>query len=722
MTHNPNNMAKRRRGAEVEEKPAKKKKKEEEVLDDESDIEEVEMEEAAPQPTKPGWDTFKYTTLNYPASDRAQFNGWKDSDYKSWQKKAWKYHSSKKTAFPSGVTSRVSGTALLVPPFDREWPALKFTKNMPFADFVHAIASSQNALDIMRLETNVESSANTTKRDVKSPNFHQSRMQWTSWSAMLAIELVYPGVMEGCQGFGQCLEVLWKKELNSSKILKMKREKFDEWLEKVLKDLNIIVHQQWRDVGNAHPKTVRTFVSVRIIESLRRSAAWAGTPKEQDERMVELHKKRWFFVPEKVVGSEFSTAKKRLTKFLTKPQQIHERDIIEGVRTLFTQVWPDKGLGKDMLNPISFGSPSSSKLPDRVRAAVCLLELMCGSRLIGVMFVNFFERLTTGTVAEWKVREPETMAAYGSVDTSVVVTRLSKEGTKASRARKTETEESEVYDRAIVKPLVEAFVDPVLLFGNPKAIRTSAVEMFMRLVVAVREYIYWIPPLWRSGAEWEKRGGMYGLTDQVAEQIPTGLRKDMNNMNTLIVNYARRTFPFFKANQGTHLFRKIYMNWAYNSYASDTMKETGFAAAVLGHRGYQVSLNYTSLIIVPSIPSKELSNAVKMQARMAALETRLLALEKRNPGVLPDKQPFINSKGKLVDVEYLPRAQHRSTFEVHLERAREIIKRLKANDVPVTWVNIKKMKVNTREDVGIALFEEEPTLKMRRHIVPDPVV
>ena len=721
MTHNPNEMAKRRRGAETEEKQSKKKKKTEkkqEVLDDESDIEEAEMEEAAPEPPRPGLDTFKYTTLDYPASDRAKFTGWKASDYKDWQKKDWKYHSSKKTAF-GGVTNRVSGTALLVPPFDREWPEEEFTKNMAFSGFVHAIASSQTALDIMRLETNVESTANTTKRGVKSPNFHQSRMQWTSWSAMLAIELVYPGVMEGCQGFGQCLEVLWKKELNSKKILKMKREKFDEWLEKVLKDLNIIVHQQWRDVGNAHPKTVRTFVSVRIIETLRRSAAWEGTPKEQDERMVELHKKRWFFVPEKVVGTEFSTAKKRLTKFLTKPQQIHEKDIIEGVRTLFTQVWPDRGLGSDIVNPISFGAPSSAKLPDRVRAAVCLLELMCGSRLIGVMFVNFFERLTAGTVAEWKVREPETMAAYGSVDTSVVVTRLSKEGTKASRARKTETEESEVYDRAIVKPLVEAFVDPVLLFGDPKAIRAPVIEMFMRLVIAVRKYIFWIP---LTGAEWEKRGGMHGLTDQVAEQIPTGLRKDMNNMNSLIVNYARRTFPFFKANQGTHLFRKIYMNWAYNSYASDSMKETGFAAAVLGHRGYQVSLNYTSLIIVPSIPAKELSNAVKMQARMAALETRLLALEKRNPGVLPDQQAFINSKGKLVDIEYLPRAQHRSTFEVHLERAREIIKRLKANDVAVTWANIKKMKVNTREDVRVALFEEEPTLKMRRHVVPDPVV
>jgi hypothetical protein len=714
-------MAKRRRAPEVEEKQAKKKKKtmkKEEVLDDESDIEEAEMEEAAPQPTNPGLDTFKYPSLNIPSA-RAKFTGWKDSDYKDWQKKIWKYHSSKKTAFASGVTNRVSGTALLVPPMDREWPVKNFTKDMPFADFVHAIATSQTALDIMRLETNIESSANTTKRDVKSPNFHQSRMQWTSWSAMLAIELAYPGVMEGCQGFGQCLEVLWKKELNSSKLLKMKREKFEAWLEKVLKDLNIIVHQQWRDVGNAHPKTVRTFVSVRIIETLRRSAAWAYTPKEQDERMVELHKKRWLFVPEEVVGREFSTAKKRLTKFLTKPQQIHEKDIIEGVRTLFTQVWPDKGLGKDMLNPISFGSPSSSKLPDRVRAAVCLLELMCGSRLIGVMFVNFFERLTTGTVAEWKVREPETMAAYGSLDSSVIVTRLSKEGTKASRARKAEKEVSEVYDRAIVKPLIEAFVDPVLLFGNPNAIRTPAIDVFIRLVVAVRKYIYWIP---LTGAKWEKKGGMFGLTDEMTEQIPTGLRKDMNNMNSHIVNYARRTFPFFKANQGTHLFRKIYMNWAYNSYASDSMKETGFAAAVLGHRGYQVSLNYTSLIIVPSIPTKELSDAVKMQARMAALETRLSALEKRNPGVLPDRQPFINSKGKLVDIEYLPRAPHRSTFQVHLDRAREIIKRLKTNDVAVTWANIKKMRVNTREDVRIALFEEEPTLKMRRQVVPDPVV
>lgn len=708
---------KRKRGKEEkhqEPTTSKKSKKEDVVLDDESDIEEevaVEEEEKKEKTEIPELKNFKYNNLETAFISRQRFKGWDSEAYEgTGQKEKWKYHLSKKTAFGDGTTVRVSGSSLLVPPLDPEWPDLALPKSMPFKQFVQRLAANKTVLDIMRLETNIESSAVTDTSRPKGPNFHRGRLQWTSWSTMLQIERTYPGVMEGCQGFGQCLEVLWAKELEKPAITKMNPDEYLLWLEHTLTALNTIVHAQWTDVGHIHPKTVRTFVSVRIIDTLKRSTSFQQglTKKQQDDRMVNIHKQRWLVVPEGVIGREFTTSKRRLTKFLTKPQQIHERDILEGVKRLFIAIWPDHDTSKK----ISFGSPAVLNLPDRVRAAVCLLELMCGSRLIGVMWINFFEQLTTGTVAEWKEREPVSMDTYGSVDTAVVVNRLSKEGTKAARARKTETKESEIYDRSIVKPLIEAFVDPQLLFGKQKP-RVPVIDVFLRLATAVRDYMQSIDI---PGAVWEKRRGIWGLTDEVAEEIPTPLRKAMNNINNGIVKFARRTFTFFKSNQGTHLFRKIYMNWAYNSYASESMKETGFAAAVLGHRGFQVSLNYTSLIIVPSIPTKKLNDVAAFQQRIAALEMRMAGLEKRNPGVLTDHAAFVNTKGALVDVEHLPRAAHKTSVEAHVERAKEIIKRLKEKDVELTWVNMRKMKVNNTPLVRARVGEIERALASKKNM------
>jgi len=71
----------------------------------------------------------------------------------------------------------------------------------------------------------------------------------------------------------------------------------------------------------------------------------------------------------------------------------------------------------------------------------------------------------------------------------------------------------------------------------------------------------------------------------------------LNLMRKEVRRYIEQVFPgMLRPGEGTHLLRKIYLQLAFETFG-DGMKETGFAASVFAHEGYNTSLHYTSVIL-----------------------------------------------------------------------------------------------------------------------------
>lgn len=575
----------------------------------------------------------------------------------------------------------LKGSGKQVPPLHKDWNTTKFKLNMPFVKFLRTI-TKKPYIEIIRNEINIESGAITAPRD--SP-FFQKQIQWAGWSGMLQLELTYPSVMENCQGFFQCLEMMWNvlNEYASSDDMN------------ILKLLNTLVHHTWKDVGILHPVTVRTIIRDRFQTPFKNSTAFRHSKYPNTTAgKIEFVKHGPLQVPDAVEEALKSGEKKRLVKHLKDPDILHEHEIIEGVQRLVRDIW---GPTMDTSLPVDFDDEKNFSTP--IKAACCLLELMCGSRLLGILLVNWFSALTEGTMQEWLKERGSKTNPYGAWQRCIIVKRLTKEGTKASRAHKQKTNLSEIRDRIIVKPLNTMFVDPRFLSPH-KTIDTtkSGTEIFLHLVTQVRKAVFRFQ---KEELDFVKKDGMYGLVDAQVTLLPKRARTWVNNIIKGIIIYARTRMSFIKPNQGTHLFRKIYVNWAYHAYAGDTMKETGFASEVLGHRGFQVSLNYTSLIIKPSI-SGEVNDMKSVRNELVQLTKRVKALEEHKPDPLGNtKEDFTMLMDKhrdFVEVEKLPRAQRDTSFPHHVSRVRAAIARLKEKNISVTQTNLYKLGVYTKGD------------------------
>jgi len=308
------------------------------------------------------------------------------------------------------------------------------------------------------------------------------------------------------------------------------------------------------------------------------------------------------------------------------------------------------------------------------------------------------------TMKEWvdrKKKESETEGVYnpyGGWERCIVVTRLSKEGSKAKRlkrmseAKGRDVEEDELQDSIIVKPLNVMFLDRSSL--NNETFPASKpdvmfVDVFIDLVTLVREYVFMDRIQEKHKLDYMDKNGMLGVTDELAEYFPRTSLSWIQNTTRDVGTYAKSVFPFIKKNQGTHILRKIYMTWAYNSYAKNTMKETGFASEALGHKGFQVSLNYTSLILKQSIVG-DVTNIEVMREKFHQLSKRISKLEKMLNHTDAKDESTVTIEGREYTV--LPRAKRGTD---HVARAAEKIKELEENGVVWTWKILQSLNVNT---------------------------
>ena len=118
------------------------------------------------------------------------------------------------------------------------------------------------------------------------------------------------------------------------------------------------------------------------------------------------------------------------------------------------------------------------------------------------------------------------------------------------------------------------------------------------------------------------------------------------------------TFGRIKTNEdrrlaGTHAMRRLYVAYGYLLFAQQTMKETGFAARVLAHESYSVSLYYTSLKIITGTSGKKNITAA-MQGQLDSIQEQLqtimthLSVEKPEPDLETEFLTFTTVDGSLV--------------------------------------------------------------------------
>jgi hypothetical protein len=734
---------KRKRGKEEAKIPSKKAKKDEGYasLEDDTDDEDEQEEHDRPSldvhtPMKEDWVDGLLRGEGIPAK---AYSGGP-------QKKKLNWHI-------TGRERGVIGSKKLVPPMHSQWDTTQFYVDMPFGEFLATLGTpiegKDTFLEIMKWEIDLEVDVKwkVTTGGMEETDYFQKRMQWTSWSAMLQLELCYPDKMINCQGFPTCYENMWinfMNEMEADTVLDASfKTEFDEVLRTTLTVINKIVQYIWADAGAIEPQAVRQMVTNKTLNHVRQGKLFKFrygelTAKELQRVKQELVRSGPLSVPDLTAGALRKGGQDRLENHLTHPQTIPEAEITAGVRKLVQQIWGEEMDTSGTINLEETGSHKLKGLTDKAKAALCLIELMCGSRAVGIMYVNFFTRLEGATMAEW---EKDKTRQFGAYNRCVRVTRLSKEGTKAARAEKHQTAMDEVVDRVIVKPLNTHFVNRAFLMPELHATKgtdgiidtskwtgdTQAVSIFLALVTALRQYVFRPHRAPARGAESMFAHGMVAMSDDQVENMPKRVREYLAGLVNSANLYARTKFPFFRKGKGTHLFRKIYVNWAFNAFASTTMKEVGFASEVLGHRGYKVSLNYVSLIIKPSF-SGELKDHVTTRQALSDMTNRVDALvllvvdrenenEKQVAELAEQVETVMMNQGRvLYDIlsrlksiekekkkeeevrvfDKLRRAKRGASEEEHLERGRRKLAELQEAGITPTYRLLRKLGVNSK--------------------------
>lgn len=663
-----------------------------------------------------GWpvlDDFKMYTV---AATNA---GWDKNDYKGdlakLQLKDARYHLSHRAAGTRGVKN-------LVPPADEDFPLHKFNPGMNLKQFLSIWATDPHCRNILNKEMSAETRYVMSKPSEEHLNFNQKKLQWWSWTFMLSLEYVYPDVMIDCTGMNTCLKNILKHFLNDREWASS-RQGFIDLLDNVLTSLNGIVQALWHDPTIAGfrpsaPEQFRQDLFALLLKSKEFSRFFGPDPKN----IKTAHREYVVHGPFKHVAVAHArkvlATQERQRSALVEPRIVEEVDFKNGVRYLYKRAF-----GEDFADYLNVTIESTQQCA----AILCILQLMCGSRCRGIVGVNWFDRLDDTFDEEYQLSRSGIAAQYDGFKHCVLVRRITKEKDQTTRewlAEQTKLKQKKLdpalentgdvntiaKHKTIVKPLLFMLLDRTYL--NRRELdsdaapipEVDAVDAFMALVSKTRRYI-------KSHAEekyplvkWETSPLRYEM-DGFSEEDTYELKNNQalanywnKEMNKLVKAAFGKTF--LKPGEGTHMLRRLYANRGYEFFGKRSMKETAFTQLTLGHKGFETSLRYTSIIFRPSLPAIREDETLETVTRekIADLEARLKLLEGQETRVVhSDMVPFVVDGG-VVDVkklERLARARHgeRTSDDKHIERARLAAERLHAKGVDVTWQNLLKLGV-----------------------------
>lgn len=653
------------------------------------------------------------------------------------QEKKWNRH----------VCEKAKSKGKHVPPLNANVSLEDFSPGMHREKFLRTWANKQTYQAILTTECRTEVEYLERRKEDKQESlyFNSSYMKWHSWSAMLMIEYCYD--MCDCTGFTTCLGQLVTQTLDKyTKHHQQKcRDKGVIKLQKLLLHLNKIQQALYPPATAAlRPLSAINFKE-KIVETIVRSKWWKKSfPNKKDSSIA----KQFYLVagsfqkPDIAVIKAKDKGEKNLFDRLVNPDVIHEITFLKGVASLLKLVF---GEDMDVHKKITIANN------DHCAAVLCLIQLLCGSRSRGVICVNWFDKVIE--TPEEKIRESVNekdfddrtrlgtiRTRFGGLDYCIQVHRITKERDEEVKQYQEQTKEiiregKEVTDvksigevvskkKVIVKPILFMYLSRKFLDSmyekdtlvTPK----DGVSIFLHLVTVTRKWIFDRQHELKSVTS-PLNTKMEGLTDKDAldSKNPDVIRMTgywNSNMNKILKNSdGPPIFPkeFLTAGRGTHMLRRLYVNRGYFHFSSASLKETAFTRLTLGHKSFNVSLYYTSLIVEPSVhTSMSESNVIHaFETKVADLDRRVEALEEsknfpQTRVLTTNEIPFETKFDDIVYIKKLTRAPRNTEMRDHIARAVLKWNELIEKDVKPTVTKILRLGILRHKEVFKALSEQ----------------
>ena len=587
-------------------------------------------------------------------------------------------------------------------------------------------------LDIVRRENIAESETvgDFLSRDAPGAEmFHAKTMAWRGWSGLLLLEWIMPNANLPKQDsnavsiprdFSRYVAAVYHHAMNEYTLASYGgKEAAILEIQKMVTYIYTISIYMWpldRVMDRRHA-SARKFYSLIKEISIGSSLFEETHGDKLDEAWVE-HYLPYFNIIPRAQELHVERAVVRQAVALNAPIQIDEHQFLVGVRKMVRSVYGDD---LDMENEVVFANNK------HVAAGMCLAQLLCGSRAKGIIGVNWFSRVDEQLAIETEMKDllGDARRAFTAHDHCVFVQRMTKQKSKEQQsiaARRAEAKSSGdnwvdieledgpvELDKTVVKPILFMLLDASYL--NPEEKRHEmtkhdAVTVFLDLMTSIRRYVSNVADR-REGKE-EKivlvdapdhLHPMKGFSD-------SGTRGHDEFVNGFEVWMRRRMredffpdlFPHEEKQPGTHMLRRLYVNWGYKSFGKTTMKETAFAARTLGHSGFGVSLFYTSLIMKPSLSADmALSEAITqrvslLSAKVEELEAQIDELKEEQKGEL-QMIAFEDGNGEFVEIEVLPRARRGATVEELTPVVTAKIDEFYEGEVTPTVYKLKRVKL-----------------------------
>ena len=639
-----------------------------------------------------------------------------------------------KQHFLRHLTARAGshGPKRSVPPLNKDIPISKFKKGMPLMNFLEVWATDDLCQKILTAEMRTEVQFLERNKETKEKNhpfFYKINLLWSCWSGMLMLEYCYPDEMDSCSSFPLCLHHMINHTLNRLDYVSGK-----EAIHDILKYLQSIQTALFPDDVTALRNSAANNFQINILNTINNSDWWLqviGPPgKTAKDRDIILTQGPLKIIP-LAAQQKKQASEQRQFSALTAPTKIHEVDFIVGVKKLVQEVY---GADMDVTNKITINDTR------HCASAMCLLQLLCGSRSLGIIGVNWFDKVTHSMESEIKNLSGITMKTvkerFNGLDYCIQVRRITKEKDKQIREyeeKKKIAKQKNILaedvimtpvskNKVIVKPILFMFLDRKFLdqlYKNDTPLPpTTAVDIFLYLIQQTREYVRESSSEKKTPVEFVQSPlatPMWGYSDaETYQSTEKGNRQFSSQWNREMTKVLRGDkthdpiFDFIQDGMGTHMLRRLYVNRGYYHFASNTLKETAFTRLTLGHKSFMVSLYYTSLIIEPSVSiDGTAENVLKhFETKVADLEARLSLLEANKTLTThydQNLEGFDNRSGTTIFIERLKRAARQSRTEFHVHRGIEMLQKLNNEDIRPTWFKLLRLGVHKSKETRVGM-------------------
>lgn len=613
------------------------------------------------------------------------------------------------------------GFANTCPPGHTEWPGILFKFDMKPSQFNTIVSQSELVQRIIREELVIETSAmDRIGSNSASPDDHRffdgKRMKFGSWSVHLQMQrsLNIGPIRDNSRPYHTLFPVLLGKEIQSYMDIYKQNEptkpstdtesEFKQRLVAVFTTMNTMRLNVFEPLVAMEHSLEHNWVNGMLRAFRITFASQAG----EDYfglwflEVVIADVKTLFRESKESKAIKTNRTNKLRNSGLENPVNVDKSLLFAVVRFLWSIVLTPGDDRHGRMGELVFDKNE----PRRIAAALCILQLGCGSRARGVIAVN--------TIRQFEHENANTLFPFAARNV-IVVGNLTKKASVARIRASTHSQNYSTIDE-ITKPILFDFFDPMQMFpgvrqldvisphitldGNCELIRTHQTSVFIDMLAAVRAvvlagmssgYVESIPtrhtqPLKHVTSEQQ--------TKRNPEILKITLAWEASMVRVLKEADKQYKFDVFVGGKGTHQLRKLYVAFSYVAYTDQSMKEVAWAQRVLGHADPMTSLLYTSMKIIHTQEPDQ--------------HTPKVHTIEFNAIVYDDKG---TPQATTVGLRKLPRKRRGDANDntQQIKRAESVIVMLRRAGVPITVVNMRKLGVSTNPIVYKAAIESVAT-------------